>query len=152
MPSTASIISQLRLKYPDITFTPSDVFSWSPKEKTVYFIPDQPDTTSFLMHELSHAILGHDDYSRDIELVNMESKAWDKAVQVGQGFGITISEDTMQDNIDTYRDWLHARSTCPNCQSAGVQDKKNTYQCPACGHYWRVNEARLCGLKRYSME
>lgn len=151
MPSTASIILQLRPKYPDISFVSGDIFSWSPADKTVSYIPDQPDTTAFLLHELSHAILGHKTYNHDVELVAMESAAWDQAAQISTDLSIIISEDTIQDNLDSYRDWLHARSTCPTCQSVGVQDKKNTYTCPVCNHHWRVNEARTCQLRRYNI-
>jgi DnaJ-class molecular chaperone len=54
--------------------------------------------------------------------------------------------------MNSYRDWLHARSTCPVCQATGMETKKSIYTCPACRHQWRVNEARICSLRRYHIQ
>ena len=81
----------------------------------------------------------------------MERAAWDKAVLIALDFGQTIDTNTVESTLDSYRDWLHARSTCPNCQATGLQIKKQTYSCPACRHTWRVNEARICALRRFSL-
>jgi len=149
MPSTRSLLPKLEKDYSQLLFIPSDRFSWSPTKQTIFY--DQSDTsnTSLLLHELAHGLLGHHDYSKDIELVAMESEAWDKALELADTYGIKIKDDTVQDNLDTYREWLHARSTCPRCDATGYQSGKNTYTCVACAHEWRVNEARLCALRRY---
>ena len=61
-----------------------------------------------------------------------------------------VVEDFIEEHLDTYRDWLHARSSCPDCTATGYQTDASTYACPACSHTWRVNEARICQLRRYS--
>jgi tRNA(Ile2) C34 agmatinyltransferase TiaS len=102
-----------------------------------------------LLHELSHGLLNHADYNYDIELIAMECKAWDKVGELAKKYEIVINDNIIQLTLDTYRDWLHSRSTCPSCKATGIQDGKKSYSCLACGYKWRVNEARICALRRY---
>ncbi|HRN97393.1 MAG TPA: hypothetical protein PLZ58_03055 [Candidatus Saccharibacteria bacterium] len=151
MHSTVSIISRFKLDFPSLSFKNGNSFAWSPSEKTVYYDEYGKDATCLVLHETAHGLLGHTNYSKDIELIGMERQAWEKAAEIAKKYDVTIDEETVQSNLDSYRDWLHARSTCPNCTATGVQETKNTYTCLACGHKWRVNEARVCGLKRYKI-
>jgi len=150
MPSTNLLLPKLEHAFPALTFAAGTRFAWSPDKKTVFYDETDTDNTSLLLHELAHGILEHRDYSKDIELIAIETAAWDKALLLADDYGVKITDDTVQDNLDTYREWLHARSTCPECEATGYQTGKNTYSCVACAHTWRVNEARICGLKRYS--
>lgn len=147
MPSTVSLIPRLKVDYPQFRFKQADSFLWSPSEQTIYYTIEDTGY-GFLLHELSHGLLGHADYTYDVELIAMERAAWDKAVELAKEYGIVIDDDSIQSTLDTYRDWLHARSTCPACEATGLQIKKRLYTCPACRHTWRVNEARICGLRR----
>jgi hypothetical protein len=149
MPSTTSILPKLKNNYPQFTFQKGTDFCWSSSEKTIYYPTKSDDQDVFLLHELAHALLGHSSYEKDIQLVVMERQAWDYAVKLASNYDIQIPEDIIQDTIDSYRDWMHARSTCPNCQATGMQTKTNDYTCTACNHNWRPNEARNCSLRRY---
>jgi hypothetical protein len=149
MQSMPSLIKSLKTDYPHFIFKESDSFLWSHTEHTIYYACSDDDC-SLLFHELSHAILNHADYKRDIELIAMEREAWDKAKEIAKKYDVSIDDDFIQSNLDTYRDWLHTRSTCPKCSATGLQIKKNDYKCLACNHQWRVNEARTCALRRYS--
>lgn len=151
MHSTKSLISRLETDYPALTFSLSNEFRWAPQEQTITIDKDAPDTEALTLHELGHALLGHTGYSQDIELIQCERDAWEYAKAIlASKYDVVIAEDTIQDNLDTYREWLHARSTCPACQATGMQIATKRYQCLACGHEWSVNEARTCGLKRYA--
>lgn len=150
MPSINSLLPKLKQDFPEISFAESEAFSWSPGQKTVFYNASEPDATSLLLHELSHSVLNHHDYSQDISLLNMEASAWDKAIELAKIYHTEIHNDTLEGHLDTYRDWMHARSTCPQCQATGHQVNKNSYHCVACDHTWRVNEARICALRRYS--
>ena len=134
-----------------LTFVKSDFFGWNANERTITYAPDAPHAPAFLLHELGHALLGHADYSDDIHLLAMERAAWDKALQLAPEYDVAITDELIEESLDTYRDWLHARSTCKNCQAVGLQIKKNTYHCIACDNSWRVNEARTCALRRYTL-
>jgi len=152
MPSTPSLLPKLQADFPLLTFIAGDDFLWSPQEKTVYYVATDPEYEALLLHELSHSLLDHQDYQRDIQLVAMETEAWEKARTLSKQYDVTITEDALQDHLDTYRDWLHARSTCPRCEATGMQSNKQQYRCLACHHEWRVNEARVCALRRYSIK
>jgi len=149
MPSTPSLLARLKGDYPQFQFTSADDFLWSPSEQTIYY-GALPTGDSFLLHELSHGILNHSGYRRDIELIAMERAAWDQASLLAPQYDRILDLELIEDTLDTYRDWLHARSSCPKCDATGLQTKKDTYHCPACNHGWRVNEARVCALRRFN--
>lgn len=150
MLSMRLLLPKLQAAYPQLRFAVGERFAWSPDTRTVFYDTSDPTNTSLLIHEVAHGLLAHREYSKDIELVAMEADAWDKAVVLAADYGIPIPDGIVQDTLDTYRDWLHARSTCPKCEATGYQSGKSEYSCVACGHVWRVNEARLCALRRYS--
>lgn len=153
MQSTRSLIKRLREDFPGFTFESSDSFWWSASRQTIHFDPTAEHSTAYSLHELSHAILDHHGYEYDIDLVKLERDAWDYAKRIlATEYNTTISTSIIQNNLDTYRDWLHARSECPSCEATGLQTKQRLYRCLACGHQWRVNEARICALRRYSLQ
>ena len=145
-----SLIKKLKSDFPQFIFSESDSFLWSYTDNTVYFV-SKGGNYGYLLHELAHALLNHVDYSRDIELIAMERQAWDKARYLAPQYDLEIDDDFIQTNLDTYRDWLHSRSTCPACKATGMQIESKTYKCLACNHQWRVNDARTCSLRRYSL-
>lgn len=151
MQSTTSVLLQLKNNYPQFSFKIGDNFLWSPSDSTIYYDKSIDYRPAFLLHELAHALLGHNSYDRDIQLITMERQAWDHTKELAPPYGITIPDDIVQSNLDSYRDWIHDRSTCPNCKATGIQTERIIYSCPACRHQWRVNEARTCALRRYGI-
>lgn len=150
MPSIISMLpKKLTIDFPQFTFKAGDQFRWAPDTRTIYFDQASTDNAS-LLHELSHALLQHTSYTRDIQLIEMERDAWQYATeQLAYHYAVDITDDTVQDALDSYRDWLHARSTCPTCRATGVQTGKQHYKCLACATTWKVNDARVCALRRY---
>lgn len=145
-PSINWLLAKLKTLYPDIQFRLGDEFAWHPTEQAVSYSPK--GDPSILMHEVGHALLDHTDYQRDIELIAMERAAWTKAQAIASQLELTIDSSTIEAHIDTYRDWLHARSLCPTCSQNGLQTSTRNYRCLSCQSAWQVNEARLCRLKR----
>lgn len=141
-----TLLKKLTKDYPHITFTSSSTFYWSPKEQTVYYdATKKADPAAWaLVHELSHGLLEHKTYKTDFELLQLEAEAWHKAKEVGARYGIVIQEDHIQDCLDTYRDWLHARSKCPACGEHGLQQKNGDYVCINCENSWHVSSERFC--------
>ena len=134
----------------DICFIEGEQFSWSPEKRVIYYHKNADSGESLLLHEAGHAALGHSDYTADVGLLEMERAAWDKASELAKDIDLSIDKSTIEDHMDTYRDWLHARSLCPKCHSTGIQTAKKLYECVVCHKSWRVNEARSCALRRYS--
>lgn len=85
-----------------------------------------------LLHELSHAILGHYSFNVDIERMKMESNAWEKAKELAKNYNIEMDDEFIQTELDTYRDWLHKKSRCPNCGLTRFQTPDSQYHCPRC--------------------
>lgn len=152
MPSTHPLLETLVTAYPSLTFHVGASFEWQPRTKTIMYDSADPEFEARLLHELGHALLQHDSYDRDIDLVAMERDAWQMArLELAPTYNVVISGNSIHHDMDTYRDWLHERSTCPHCGSNGIQMKKHDYKCVTCLKSWRVNEARTCQLRRYKL-
>lgn len=140
-----NFIAKLSADYPQFTFKAGHQEHWSPKTKTITYEADNtPDGLCYgLLHELAHALLGHDSYHSDFELLKLESLAWQKAAEIGKNYAIDIDEDHIQNCLDTYRDWLHRRSKCPTCGVHVLQKDAKTYNCFNCGACWQVSSGRF---------
>lgn len=152
MRSMTSLFKRLQKDYPDFTFEKSAEFWWSASDNTIHIDTAASDSQAFTLHELSHALLNHRGYTYDVDLIKLERDAWHYAVtELMDRYGVEIDDQLVQDNLDTYREWLHARSTCPDCEATGLQTKDTHYRCLGCGAQWRTNEARMCALRRYTL-
>ena len=147
-----ALISRLRADYPRFSFTAGELASWSPHLQQITYRNDEGDEAIWsLFHELGHALLDHNTYNSDLELLQKEAAAWEKAKSIGVGYKLEIHPDHIQDCLDTYRDWLHRRSTCPACNAHGLQTSQRLYQCPNCRNTWKVSSARFCRPYRLKM-
>lgn len=140
----------LRIRFPHLSFVESETFCWSPETQEVMYATISGKSSVWsLLHETSHALLGHTSYRTDFELIRLEVKAWEKAKTLAQQFDIVIDENHVQDCLDSYRDWLYARSVCPHCSNKSLQqaDLKH-YQCFNCHAVWKVTPSRFCRAYR----
>ena len=139
------LVKSLKGKYPHITFAQGDTAQWSSTKQQVTYIADgRTENAWALLHELGHALLGHESYASDAELLQKEAAAWAKACSVALDYKIRIAPDHIEACLDTYRDWLHKRSTCPDCSAQGLQQSKAMYSCFNCPATWKVTEHRFC--------
>lgn len=141
------LLLKLEEEYPHIQFKEGDYFYWSPKKTTITysFATEHDKQEVTLLHELAHAVLDHASFTTDFELLLLEVAAWDKAQDLSKAYNIDIPDEHVQKCLDTYRDWLHMRSTCPGCTSNGIQSKQTKkYTCPNCNSTWEVSSSRLC--------
>ena len=142
-----TLVIELQKALPKLTFEAGEEFCWSPKTQTIVYAADVEDTTVgawSLLHEVAHALLDHKRYASDFELLHLEAAAWQRATELAQTYGQRISSDHIQDCLDTYRDWLHQRSTCPLCGTTSLQETARTYRCHNCGTTWTVTASRFC--------
>lgn len=145
-----NLLQQLRKDYPDLTFVLSSSSYWSPKEKIVHHeaANTHREADWKLLHETAHGILGHQAYKTDFELLLLEAAAWQKAAELAKNYQIAIDTEHIEDCLDSYRDWLHGRSTCPTCLANGLQTTPRTYECLNCGATWQVSHSRFCRAYR----
>lgn len=62
----------------------------------------------------------------------MERQAWTKARELAAIYKVKIDEDLIQEELDTYREWLHQKSRCPKCGLTRFQTPDKVYHCPKC--------------------
>lgn len=151
MQNVHSLLPTLKKAYPHITFVKGDLFVWSPKTKTVTYSEKNSNNNHAiwaLIHEVAHADLHHTTYINDIHLIKHEVEAWQHAKTISTTLGLVIEEDHIQDCLDTYRDWIHKRATCPTCNVIGTQHADLLYSCFNCRTKWKVPASPLCRTNR----
>jgi hypothetical protein len=149
------LLAALKKDFPKVHFKEGPDFCWSPKNQAIFYnnrVASSRIAPWALLHEAGHASLEHQTYHSDLELVELEAKAWDAAQKLGHKYAIEIDPDHIQDCIDTYRDWLHQRSACPNCNSRSFQQTPTTYRCHNCGQHWSVSTSRFCRPYRLKID
>lgn len=150
MPKISWLINKLRSDYPQFKFQEDDHDHWSFDQQTIFYDPAQTESPALILHELAHALLGHNSYIQDIELITIERQAWQHAIsQLAPKYNVEIADETVETALDSYRDWIHAKSACPNCDQTGLQLDKSNYQCLSCHNKWRVNLGTNTAIRRY---
>jgi hypothetical protein len=138
------LVHKLQLDHPALVFKVGEAHCWSPQRgEILYEAADTEANIAGVLHELGHARLGHQRFASDIELLQKEVDAWQEALRLAERYGLAISEEHIQDCLDTYRDWLYRRSRCPGCESTGVQQTVRRYLCVNCSNTWEVSSSRL---------
>lgn len=145
------MIDKLTREFSKITFVEGDNYIWSPEESCVYYDASRLDTSEgqlSLLHEVGHATLSHETYTHDIDLLKYELDAWEKAKDYAGDYSVTVDQDYIEDCLDSYRDWLKKRSTCPDCSFVNFQTSHSSYDCFNCGCSWRVPISQVCRIQR----
>ena len=137
LPEIAVIANQ----FSQFNFKEDEIFHWSPKNNCIYYSPNTIKTKEGifqLLHEIGHALAGHTTYGSGVQLLKMEAEAWQKAQELARSYNLEIKEHQIEHCLDSYRDWLHLRSTCPKCSTISVETKPNHYHCFNCLQNWTV--------------
>jgi ribosomal protein L37AE/L43A len=146
MNSITNLLPTLQKDFPDIKFEAGENFSWWPRDQKIIYSTHQSVADHgvwSLLHEVAHAILSHNNYTNDFDLLKMENLTWRQARILGKKYGISIDADYVQDCLDSYRDWLHNRAKCPKCGVVSLQRKDGKYQCFNCLTTWRGSQMPL---------
>jgi hypothetical protein len=141
MNSIDNLLPLIKNDFPDIQFVPGQDFHWSPRDNKITYTTHQAVAEHgvwALLHELAHATLGHFEYENDFELLKIENLAWQQAKYLAKKYHVSINSDHIQDCLDTYRDWLHNRSSCPICGVVSLQGPDKLYKCFNCKTKWKV--------------
>ena len=127
----ASFFKRLQHDYPECKFKLGPKFVFKPR-RTIIIGPSEPSAELLSLHELSHAICKHQNFSVDIMRLKMEAEAWEKARELASLYNVKFNEELAQQELDTYRDWLHQKSRCPICGLTRFQTPDSKYHCPGC--------------------
>lgn len=148
-----NLLKKLEEDFPLISFREGEAYYWSPSERTVYYTggPISKAGEWSLLHEVSHGALGHSEYKSDFELLKLESEAWEYAKKLSSRYKIIIDPEHIQDCLDTYRDWLYGRSTCPTCKIVTSQKTAKIYECFNCKSAWQVSNSKFCRPYRLTL-
>ena len=85
-----------------------------------------------LLHEVGHALSGCYDFRTEIGRLKIEVIAWEKAKELCETYKIAIDDELIESELDTYRDWLHQKSRCPDCGLTRFQTPDGAFHCPKC--------------------
>ena len=145
-----SLIEKFKSDFPKIHFIASDDFKWSAKSQTITYDVSDPNWKEHLLHEIAHAKLHHSECESDAELIDYEVSAWQFAkIVLAPKYSLKISDHVSEEALETYREWLHKRSLCPNCDTNGLEQSDHTYYCVSCDKKWKVTDRRHSTPRRY---
>jgi len=125
------LISRLQTAYPKLQFRFGKRFIYRPPH-TIFVGSPEPHAELLLLHELGHALLGHQTFKSDLERLKIERAAWDKARELAIKHHIPFNENFAETELDTYRDWLHTKAKCKKCGLSRYQTPDGIYHCPHC--------------------
>lgn len=128
------IIQRLEKDYSELRFVAGEKFAFRPPRTIVY----EQEATNFdllILHEVGHALCGHKTFKMNIRRLKMEVEAWEKARELAKSYGVPFDDDVVQDELDTYRNWLHQKSRCPKCGLTRFETPEGEYRCPQCDYF-----------------
>ena len=127
----ATFLQKIKSDFPALNIREGRKFAFKPP-KTIIVGPSEDNDRLLLLHELGHAISHHRDFDTDIRRLKMEVEAWEKARELAPKYGVEIDDELIEGELDTYRDWLHKKSRCPECGLTRFQTPDGNYHCPRC--------------------
>lgn len=128
---TVKFFEELIRDFSDFRFILGAKFSFRPP-KTIVIGSPEPFSRLLALHEVGHAVCKHKSFRMDVARLKMENQAWEEARKLADFYGEEINEAVVQDELDTYRDWLHQKSRCPSCGLTRFQTPDSKYHCPLC--------------------
>ena len=129
----AIFLAKVRGNFPEVRFKAGNKFSFRPP-KTVFFDKncDENFSSLLLLHELGHFLCGKFEFKTEIERLKIEVLAWEKAKKLAPLYGILIDEELIENELNSYRNWLHQKSRCPSCGLTRFQTLDGVFYCPKC--------------------
>ena len=136
-------VERLIHDFPEVRFVKNRrrfSYRWQNDVPTVFLGEPQPKYSLLTLHELGHAASGHKDYQTTVERLKIESEAWSAARKLFLKYQKTSilpadwswDEDFAESKLDTYRNWLHTKTTCKTCGLTMYQTTDGIYHCPLC--------------------
>jgi hypothetical protein len=137
--------------YPQQKFLPAGYFAYDASDDVINYDPSllrSNDGKLALLHEISHATLGHFHYRYDFELYAMEMDAWNLTKRLAKKHGLKLNEVYINECMQSYEVWLTKRGTCPSCDEFNMQTSPNRFECYRCRTRWKVSEDIQSSIRR----
>ncbi len=131
MENSIKFVEKIKKTYPKFKFKQGKRFSFHPKN-TIIFAEDEENFEILLLHELGHALNGDFSFKTDVERLKIELNAWETAKSLAKTFKIPYNEEFIENELDSYRNWLHKKSLCKKCGLTCYQTPDGVYHCPHC--------------------
>ncbi|MBQ3430949.1 hypothetical protein IJG20_02535 [Candidatus Saccharibacteria bacterium] len=129
--SNLTFLETIKSAYPNFSFKPGKKFLFRPK-KTIFYFESDENFRPHLLHELSHALLGHFSFNTSLERLEIERDAWEKTRELCEQFSIPFPETLAEADLNTYRDWVHQKTLCKTCGLTCLEINLKTLYCPFC--------------------
>lgn len=126
------LVAKLAEDYSELRFRVGKKFMFRPPRTVAVEAGGASEWGLQLLHEVGHALSGHRDFRTDPERIKMEREAWERARGLAETYNIRYDEEFVEGALDTYRDWLHQRSACPECGLTRYQTQDGQWHCPGC--------------------
>ncbi|MBR3368560.1 hypothetical protein IKG45_02075 [Candidatus Saccharibacteria bacterium] len=131
MENSIKFLVSIKKTYPEFNFKQGKRFSFHPK-KTITYSETENNFELLLLHELGHALNGDFSFKTDIERLKIEMNAWETAKKLANSLNVTYDEEFIENELDSYRNWLHKKSLCKSCGLTRYQTPDGVYHCPHC--------------------
>ena len=126
-----SFLDTIKHAYPTFSFRPGPKFLFRPP-KSIYYQEMDDNYRLLLLHELSHALLGHFSYEKSLERLQIERDAWEKTRELCEKHSVAFDESVAESELDTYRDWVHQKTLCKTCGLTCLEVSPESLYCPFC--------------------
>ncbi|MBR3204074.1 hypothetical protein IKF81_00095 [Candidatus Saccharibacteria bacterium] len=136
-PENQAFLSKIQKEYPFFSIKPGKKFLFRP-QKTILYEEKNTNFQLLLLHELSHALLNHFTYKTSIERLQIERDAWEKTKILCEKYSIPFDENFIQDELDTYRNWLHQKTICKKCGLTCIETDNHSLFCPKCQKHFQI--------------
>lgn len=124
------LIDCLEQDYPELRFREGKKFLFRPP-KTIVLGSEKPFDL-LLLHEVGHYLCGHVSFNTEPERLRCECEAWEKARELCDRYNVEYDEEIVQQELDSYRNWLDKKSRCPSCGLTRFQTPDGAFHCPRC--------------------
>lgn len=130
----AIFLARVKADFSEVRFVLGCRFSFRPPRTVVFSNSDGTNGTRelLLLHELGHFLTGRFDFRTEVERLKIEVMAWEKARELAPLYGVFVDEDLIESELDSYRDYLHQKSRCPDCGLTRFQTPDAIWHCPQC--------------------
>jgi hypothetical protein len=125
----ATFLAKIKNDFPSLRFVEGPRFLFRPPRTVVYV---SGGSQLLFLHELGHALTGLYDFKTEVERLKIEALAWEKAKELASNYGVSVDEDLIEEELDSYRDFLHQKSRCPECGLTRFQTPDGNWYCPRC--------------------